>query len=103
MKRYARYGLPLLLTMVGGALLIVGLMQGRSASMLVGAALALVAGLTAFALQVELITKRTGIILGFLFLFAAGVLALRNYLSEERTVVLDESTIELYKKVHLRS
>jgi len=103
MKRYARYGLPLLLTMVGGALLIVGLMQGRSASMLVGAGLALAAGLTAFALQVELITKRTGVILGFLFLFAAGVLALRNYLSDKRTAVLDHGPYELHTEVPLRS
>ncbi|MBP6312011.1 MAG: hypothetical protein WAR83_03385 [Flavobacteriales bacterium] len=103
MKRYARYGLPVLLTMVGGALLIVGLMQGRSASMLVGASLALAAGLTAFALQAEIITKRTGAILGFLFLFAAGVLALRNYLSEKRTAILERDPIGSYTEMPLRS
>ena len=103
MKRYARYGLPLLLTMVGGALLIVGLMQGRSASMPVGAALALAAGLTAFALQAEIISKRTGAILGFLFLFAAGFLALRNYLSDKRTVALDQDPIGTYTEVPMRS
>lgn len=103
MKRYARFGLPLLLTMVGGALLIVGLMQGRSASMLIGASLALVAGLAAFALQAEVITKRTGAILGFLFLFAAGVLALRNYLSAKRTADLDPETTEFYAEGTLHS
>ncbi|MCB0764573.1 MAG: hypothetical protein KDB84_07715 [Flavobacteriales bacterium] len=79
MKRYSRYILPLLLTMMGGALLIAGWLQDRSASTLFGAGLALVAGLVAFALQAGLITKRTGMVNGIVLLVLAIVMAWRAF------------------------
>lgn len=80
-KTYSRYVLPLLLTMMGGALFIVGLFQDRSMWTLIGAGLALFAGLAAFALQAKLITRRSGTVIGIVLLLAAIALAWRNYAS----------------------
>jgi hypothetical protein len=85
MKAVSSYLLPALLTMAGGALLIVGLLQGQNGWTLFGAGLALIAGLLSFALQLGLIDRRLGLIIGVVMILIAGALAWRNHRAAKST------------------
>jgi hypothetical protein len=81
MKNLANYIFPVLLIILGGALLIVGAMQGQNTWVMLGAALALIAGLVSVMLQIGMIGRKGGMVLGIAFAVLAIVLAYRNYRS----------------------
>lgn len=71
----APFILPALLTMAGGALLIASLIQGHRPVALFGSALAFFSGLVAFALQLGLIGRRLGLVVGLLVVLLSAGLA----------------------------
>lgn len=75
----APYVLPALLTMAGGGLLIAGLIQDRDPWTMFGAALAFFSGLVAFALQLGMIGRRTGMVIGLVVVLVAAGLAWRGH------------------------
>lgn len=81
MKTLSSYIFPVVLIILGAALLIVGAIQGQNTWVLLGAVLALIAGLVALLLQLGILSRKTGVILGLAFAVAAVFLAYRNYRS----------------------
>lgn len=67
------------LMLAGGSLLVIGAMEGQGLQMMMGAALALLAGLVALLMQNGFFSQRVGTILGVLFAITALFLAYRNY------------------------
>lgn len=90
MKNLANYIFPVLLIIVGGALLIVGAMQGQNSWVMLGAGLALVAGLVSIMLQLGLINRKMGMVLGLVFAVLAIGLAYRNYRSVKEVLEFNE-------------
>ena len=90
MKNLANYIFPVLLIIVGGALLIVGAMQGQNSWVMLGAGLALIAGLVSIMLQLGLINRKMGMVLGLVFAVMAIGLAYRNYRSVNEVLEFNE-------------
>lgn len=90
MKNLASYIFPVLLIIVGGALLIVGAMQGQNSWVLLGAGLALLAGIVSLLLQMGLIGRQAGMIIGIVFAAIAIGLAYRNYRSVQEVIEFNE-------------
>jgi hypothetical protein len=93
MKNLANYIFPVLLIILGGALLIVGAMQGQNTWVMLGAGLALIAGLVSVMLQLGLISRKGGMILGVVFALLAVVLAYRNYRSVVEVIEFNEKKL----------
>lgn len=81
MKTLSSYIFPVVLIILGAALLIVGAIQGQNTWVMLGAALALIAGLVSLLLQLGMISRQVGLILGLLFGLGSVFLAYRNYRS----------------------
>jgi hypothetical protein len=81
MKTLTSYIFPVVLIILGAALLIVGAIQGQNTWVMLGAALALIAGLVSLLLQLGVISRQTGVVLGLVFAVGAVFLAYRNYRS----------------------
>lgn len=67
------------LILAGGTLLVIGAMEGQGLHMMLGAALALMAGVVALMMQYGYFSQRTGTVLGIAFAATALFLAYRNY------------------------
>ena len=81
MKKIANYFFPVFLIILGGALLIVGALQHQGIPVLLGAGLALLAGLASLLLLLGVIGRRLGFVMGLLFAALAIGLAYHNYRS----------------------
>ncbi len=81
MKTLSSYIFPVVLIILGAALLIVGTMQGQNTWVMLGAGLALVAGLVSLLLQAGIVNRQVGFMLGLLFAAASVFLVYRNYRS----------------------
>jgi len=81
MKTLTSYIFPVVLIILGAALLIVGAIQGQNTWVLLGAVLALIAGVVALLLQLGILSRKAGVTLGLVFAVAAVFLAYRNYRS----------------------
>ena len=90
MKNIANYIFPLLLILVGGALLIIGAQQGQNSWVLLGAGLALLAGVVSLLLQLGIINRQIGMVLGIVFAAVAIGLAYRNYRSVVEVIEFNE-------------
>ncbi len=99
MKNIASYIFPLLLIIVGGGLLIIGMQQGQNAWVLLGAGLALLAGVVALLLQLGIISRQVGMIVGILFAVIAIGLAYRNYRSVVEVIEFNERKAQSDKLV----
>ncbi|MCW5900568.1 MAG: hypothetical protein KIT10_14985 [Flavobacteriales bacterium] len=78
MKTLTSYIFPVVLIILGAALLIVGAMQGQNTWVMLGAALALIAGVVALLLQMGVLNRRTGMLIGIVCGLLAVFLAWRN-------------------------
>lgn len=81
MKTLSSYIFPVVLIILGAALLIVGTMQGQNTWVMLGAGLALVAGLVSLLLQAGIVNRQMGFMLGLVFAAASVFLVYRNYRS----------------------
>ena len=81
MKNLAPYIFPVILTLLGGALLVVGGMQGQNMWVMLGSGLILLIGVISLLLQSGIINRKVGLLLGVVFGLLAVVLAYRNYRS----------------------
>lgn len=81
MKTLSSFIFPVVLTVLGAALLIVGSMQGQNTWVMLGAGLALIAGVVSLLLQLGVLGRQAGVVLGLLFALGAIFLAYRNYRS----------------------
>lgn len=81
MKTLTNYLFPVVLIILGAALLIVGGMQGQNTWVMLGAGLALIAGLVAILLQLGVLSRSVGVAVGLVFALGAVFLAYRNYRS----------------------
>jgi hypothetical protein len=81
MKTLSSYLFPVILIILGAALLIVGAIQGQNTWVMLGAVLALIAGVVALLLQLGILSRKTGVILGVAFALGAVFLTYRNYRS----------------------
>ena len=81
MKTITSFLFPVLLIILGGALLVVGALQGQNTWVMLGAALALIAGLVALLMQLGILGRKAGLALGVVFAVGAVFLAYRNYRS----------------------
>lgn len=79
MKRLFFNVVAVFLMLAGGSLLVIGFTEGQPWSMMLGAALALLAGLVALLMQYGYFSQRMGTILGIAFACTALLLAYRNY------------------------
>lgn len=79
MKKLLFNLIAVFLMLAGGTLLVIGAMEGQDLHMMMGAALALLAGLVALLMQYGYFSQRVGTILGILFAAMALFLAYRNY------------------------
>jgi len=95
MKTISSYIFPVLLIVIGGGLLIVGGMQGQNAWVMLGAGLALFAGLIALLLQMGIISRSAGVMIGIACALLAVFLTYRNYRS-----VAEELENEAQRKVN---
>jgi hypothetical protein len=75
------YIFPVILIVFGGVLLVLGAMQGQNIWVMIGAGLALVAGLISLLLVMGIISRQVGVIIGMVFLLFSGFLVYRNYRS----------------------
>ncbi len=94
MKNIANYIFPLLLILVGGALLIIGGMQGQNSWVLLGAGLAMLAGIVSLLLQMGIVNRRMGMVLGLVFAVIAVGLAYRNYRSVAEVIEFNERKLK---------
>lgn len=78
MKTLTSYIFPVVLIILGAALLIVGAIQGQNTWVMLGASLALIAGVVSLLLQLGMVSRKTGMVLGLLFAAGAVFLAYRN-------------------------
>lgn len=81
MKNLAPYIFPVILTLLGGTLLVVGGMQGQNMWVMLGSGLILLIGVISLLLQSGIINRKVGLLLGAVFGLLALVLAYRNYRS----------------------
>lgn len=79
MKRLFFNVVAVFLMLAGGTLLVIGVMEGQPWSMLLGACLALLAGVVALLMQYGYFSQRMGTLLGIVFAATALLLAYRNY------------------------
>lgn len=79
MKKLLFNVIAVFLMLAGGTLLVIGAMEGQGLHMMLGAALALLAGLVALLMQYGYFSERTGTVLGIVFAVTALTLACRNY------------------------
>ena len=79
MKKILNYLLSVFLLLFGGSLLVIGLLEGQGVFMLLGSGLAFLAGLVALLLQVGIIGRKAGFILGIVFATLALALAYQNF------------------------
>lgn len=70
---------PALLALLGGLLLVLDLFTRQSAWVELGAATTLVAGIIAHLVQLEVIGRKAGLIIGLACAAGAIILAIRNY------------------------
>lgn len=94
MKTATNYIFPIALIVIGGALLILGAQQGQNTWVMLGAALALLAGAVSLLLQLGIITKSMGTIIGIVFGLGAVFLAYRNYRSIAEVIEFNEQKRE---------
>lgn len=81
MKKIVNHTLAVFLLLFGGTLLVIGLLEGQGLFMLLAAGLAFLAGLVALLLQLNIIGRRTGFVLGIVFATLALGLAYQNFRS----------------------
>lgn len=81
MKKIVNHVLAVFLLLFGGALLVIGLLEGQGLFMLLAAGLAFLAGLVALLLQLGFIGRKAGFVLGIIFATAALGLAYQNFRS----------------------
>ena len=99
MKNLASYIFPVLLIVVGGALLIIGAMQGQNGMVLLGAGLALLAGIISLLLQMGIIGRQVGMLIGIVFALVAVGLAYLNYRSVEKVIEFNERKLQSDRKL----
>jgi membrane protein implicated in regulation of membrane protease activity len=106
MKNLANYFFPVFLIIIGGALLIVGAMQGQNSWVMLGAGLALLAGVVSMLLQMGILNRKMGTVIGLVFAVVAIGLAYRNYRSvaellefNERKAKSDRLVIQALKDI----
>ncbi|MFN6177101.1 MAG: hypothetical protein ACK46G_06140 [Flavobacteriales bacterium] len=106
MKNLMNYIFPVALILIGLILLVVGGMQGQNAWVMLGAGLALFAGVVALLLQMGIISRSTGLAIGLLCAVVAGFLGYRNYRSiaevlenEEKRKKNDSLVIQALKDI----
>jgi hypothetical protein len=75
------YIFPTILIILGGGLLVIGAIQGQNVWVMLGAALALIAGLVSLMLVMGVISRSIGLGIGIVFALGAIFLAYRNYRS----------------------
>jgi membrane protein implicated in regulation of membrane protease activity len=85
MKKIINHTLAVLLVLFGGTLLVIGLLEGQGLFMLLAAGLALVAGLVALLLQLGVVGRKAGFVLGIVFAAMALGLAYQNFRSAATT------------------
>lgn len=100
------YIFPTILIILGGGLLIVGAMQGQNTWVMLGAGLALAAGVISLLLVMGVITRSVGMAIGVVFLLLSVFLGWRNYRSiveviefTERKKVNDRQVIQGLKDI----
>ncbi|HRH69956.1 MAG: hypothetical protein JNL43_08950 [Flavobacteriales bacterium] len=81
MRSLLPYILPSVLVLAGGALLLMGIVQGQDLRVLAGAGLAFIAGVVSLLLLRGAIGNRSGLVLGIVFAALALGLAYMNYRS----------------------
>lgn len=81
MKTLTSYLFPVVLILVGGALLIMGAQQGQNSWVMLGAGLALIAGVAALLIQMGILNRKAGTMIGIIFAVVAVFLTYRNYRS----------------------
>ncbi len=78
MKTLTSYIFPVVLIILGAALLIVGAIQGQNTWVILGAVLALIAGVISLLLQLGMLSQRAGVVVGIVCALLAVFLAYRN-------------------------
>lgn len=91
MKRLFFNVVAVFLMLAGGSLLVIGFMEGQEWSMMLGAGLALLAGLVALLMQYGYFSQRMGTLLGIVFATTALLLAYRNYRVRQETSPVQQS------------
>ncbi|MCB0794555.1 MAG: hypothetical protein KDB88_07435, partial [Flavobacteriales bacterium] len=99
MKQLTNYIFPALIIVIGGVLLMIGAMQGQNSWVLTGAALALVVGVIMLLLQLGIITRRSGTIIGALCALGAIGLGYRDYRSVQEVIEFNEQKREYDSQV----
>jgi hypothetical protein len=84
------YIFPTVLILIGGGLLVLGAMQGQNIWVMLGAGLALVAGLVSLLLIMGIISRSIGLGIGVVFALGAVFLAYRNYRSIAEVMEMTE-------------
>lgn len=79
MKKLFFHLTAVFLMLAGAILLVIGAMEGQGIHMMLGAGLALLAGVVALLMQFGLFSNRTGTVLGIAFAIASLFLAYLNY------------------------
>lgn len=90
MKKIINHTLAVFLLLFGGTLLVIGLLEGQDIFMLLAAGLAFLAGLVALLLQLGMIGRKAGFVLGVIFATVALGLAYQNFRSVAGTGAPDE-------------
>ncbi len=88
------YIFPTILIIFGGGLLVLGAMQGQNMWVMLGAALALIAGLVSLMLVLGVISRTVGLAIGIVFALGAIFLAYRNYRSIVEVIEFTEAKRE---------
>jgi len=101
MKSIGGYVFPVFLILVGGIVFLLGVIDGQNAWVKLGAFLTLLTGAMALLMQLGVISRKAGTIVGLLCAAAALFLAFRNYRSvageieaRERKLRYDRETIQ---------
>jgi hypothetical protein len=81
MKNIGSLIFPVILILLGGALLVAGAKDGQNTWVLLGAGLAMVAGVVALLMQLGIMGRKGGAMVGIVFAVLAVLLAYRNYRS----------------------
>lgn len=97
--RIGGYVFPGLLILLGGAVLILGLIDGQNTWVLLGAFLTLLTGVIAVLLQMGIIHRKAGIAIGLLCAAAAIFLAFRNYRSVAEVLEFNEQKSKYDSKI----
>lgn len=84
------YIFPSVLIILGGGLLVLGAMQGQNTWVMLGAALALIAGVISLLLVMGVISRTVGLAIGVVFALGAVFLAWRNYRSIAEVIEFTE-------------